>query len=249
MCQKKPGNRCSNHARSALAKAQARFESEQSHEAFEALRHAEAEFDTTPAGQAELKRLADVAKTPEERVALLDRARQAERVHEERAEAIKAIHAVHEIERKDDWSVLDRVVPEYVDGFNGSYEVGADFGEPDENGKISLVLTLTDADPRNVREEMVLLADEEVGSKYGDDERQYQVLRRANELYNELTAEDLPDVKEQIYDEFYDAVRNPYTRSWDGKEVSIWRAFGSITIQTPPRSPVTGEDVAKYITD
>lgn len=89
MCQAKPGNRCSAHASKTLAKAQAAYDASPSQDTFDALQDALREYDTTPEGQGVIKRAADAATSPEARQALLDRARRAEVLHEQRAKAYK----------------------------------------------------------------------------------------------------------------------------------------------------------------
>lgn len=67
MCYKSPGPRCSNHARQALDAAQAAYDAKRSLRNATALRRAEGEFYTTPAGFSELKK--QIADAKNEKVA------------------------------------------------------------------------------------------------------------------------------------------------------------------------------------
>lgn len=59
MCYAKPGPRCTPHAKKLLDKAVAEAVEEQTFTTFEAMKHAQEDYDRTPGGQAELREKID----------------------------------------------------------------------------------------------------------------------------------------------------------------------------------------------
>lgn len=89
MCYKKPGPRCSGHARKALRKAQVAYQKDTNYDNYVAMRKAQEEYDLTPAGQKDITAQMEAESNFEKRYMLQQRL---EHAVEARQEALRAIN-------------------------------------------------------------------------------------------------------------------------------------------------------------
>lgn len=95
MCYKKPGPRCSGHARKALRKAQVAYQKDTNYDNYVAMRKAQEEYDLTPAGQKDIAAQMEAEANFEKRYMLQQRLEHAVKAREE------ALRAINEADQGD----------------------------------------------------------------------------------------------------------------------------------------------------
>lgn len=90
MCYRKPGPRCSHHARKKLADAKLSYKAEKTYENYEQMMEAQDEFDATKAGQQALAAVISIQPNPEKKFLLQGRLEKAENRRKDALAAIKS---------------------------------------------------------------------------------------------------------------------------------------------------------------